>query len=94
MKARWTFRGSAYCQLIRDSNKEKLLEWAKENLDTALNNCFTGIIWTDECSIQLETHCRFCCSKQGVQARPKPMFVNNWLTVFIVKIALCFFLVS
>ena len=28
----WTFRGSTYCQLIRDVNKTKRLEWAKENL--------------------------------------------------------------
>ncbi len=25
----WTFRGSAYCQLIRNANKIKRLEWAK-----------------------------------------------------------------
>ena len=25
----WTFRGSAYCQLIREVNKKKRLEWAK-----------------------------------------------------------------
>ena len=24
----WTFRGSAYCQLIRDVNKERRVEWA------------------------------------------------------------------
>ena len=28
----WTFRRSAYCQLIQDVNKTKRLEWAKENL--------------------------------------------------------------
>ena len=25
---RWTFHGSAYCQIIRDINKAKQLEWA------------------------------------------------------------------
>lgn len=28
----WTFRGSAYCQLIREANKEKRLEWAQQHL--------------------------------------------------------------
>ena len=25
----WTFRGSSYCQLIREANKEKRLDWAQ-----------------------------------------------------------------
>ena len=29
----WTFRGSAYCQMIRAANKVKRLEWARNNLD-------------------------------------------------------------
>ena len=32
----WTFRGSAYCQLIRESNKIKRLEWARQHLDDNL----------------------------------------------------------
>ena len=31
----WTFRGSAYCQLIRNVNKQKRLEWARNNLAEA-----------------------------------------------------------
>ena len=64
----WTFRGSAYCQLIHTPNKLKRLEWARTHmLDT-----FDDVIWTDECSVQLETHKRFCCRKQGEAPRPKP----------------------
>ena len=40
----WTFRGSAYCQLIRDANRSKRLLWAKENVE--LN--FGDVIWTDK----------------------------------------------
>ena len=29
----WTFRGSAYCQLIREVNREKRLTWCQENLN-------------------------------------------------------------
>lgn len=64
----WTFRGSAYCQLIRESNKIKRLEWARQHL----HDDFDDVVWTDECSVQLETHKRFCCRKQGEPPRPKP----------------------
>lgn len=64
----WTFRGSAYCQMIREANKEKRLLWCQENKSLE----FDDVIWTDESSIQLETHRRFCCRKQGQVAKPKP----------------------
>ena len=49
-KLGWTFHGSAYCQLIREQNKAKRLEWAIEN-NAALNGEFTDVVWTDECSV-------------------------------------------
>ena len=64
----WTFRGSAYCQLIREANKAKRLAWAKEYRD----DTFEDVIYTDECSVQLETHRRFCCRKNGQRPKPKP----------------------
>ena len=39
----WTFRGSAYCQLIRQQNKVKRLQWAQEHLTDGFDN----VIWTD-----------------------------------------------
>ena len=51
----WTFRGSAYCQLIRAGNKQKRLDWAKKYLDE-VGDGFNNVVWTDESSIQLETH--------------------------------------
>ena len=66
----WTFRGSAYCQLIRQANKQKRLDWARQNL----NDLFDNVIWTDECSVQLESHRRFCCRKIGVAPRLKPRY--------------------
>ena len=74
-KLRWTFRGSAYCQLICDANKRKRLERARQHLDAALSDGFTDVLWTDECSIQMEAHRRFCCRKRGQKARPKPRYV-------------------
>ena len=64
----WTYRGSAYCQLIRDANKRKRLEWAQAHLQDS----FEDVIWTDETSVQLECHKRFCCRKTGERPRPKP----------------------
>ena len=40
----WTFRGSAYCQLIRDVNKQKRLAWARQYIA----DDFLNVIWTDE----------------------------------------------
>lgn len=64
----WTFRGSAYCQLIRDANKAKRLEWAQKYM----NDDFANVIWTDEASVQLETHRRRCYRKKGKRPNPKP----------------------
>ena len=67
----WTFRGSSYCQLIRHVNKEKRLEWAKEHLDED----FDSVVWTDECTVQLETHRQFACRKREEPPKNKPRFV-------------------
>ena len=65
-----TFRGSSYCQLIRNVNKDKRLEWAKESI----GKDFSDVVWTDECSIQLSTHRRFCCRKKGERLKNKPRY--------------------
>ena len=67
----WTFRGSAYCQLIREANKAKRLQWAQQYIRDNFNN----VVGTDECSVQLETHKRFCCRKEGEPPKPKPRYV-------------------
>ena len=69
----WTFRGSSYCQLIRTQNKEKRLVWA-QRYRTYKDEDFEEVIFTDECTVQLETHRRFCCRKRGEPPRPKPKY--------------------
>ena len=64
----WTRRGMAYCQLIRAENRNKWLDWAQEHLGAEFHN----VIWTDETSVQMETHRRFCCRKKGQKPRYKP----------------------
>ena len=75
----WSSRGAAYCQLIHAPNKEKRLTWARENL----RDDFTDVIWSDETTVQLETHSRFCCRKKAqkpcYKPRPKhPVKVHVW----------------
>ena len=67
----WTFRGSAYCQLIRGASKVKRLEWAC-NIGSYSDEAFHVVIFTDECTVQLETHRRFCCRKRGEPPTRKP----------------------
>ena len=54
--------------MIRDANKQKRLEWALANRSES----FEDVIWTDETSVQLESHRRFCCRKNGQKPRYKP----------------------
>lgn len=61
----FTFRGSSYCQLIRVANKQKRFRWAREYINGAETG-FDNVIWSDESSIQLETHKCFCYRKRDV----------------------------
>ncbi len=67
---RWTYRGAAYCQLIRQVNKEKRLAWAKQYI----TDDFADVVWTDETTVQLENHRRFCHRKRGQRPKPKPRY--------------------
>ena len=64
----WISRGTAYCQLVHTQNQEKRFLWAQEYLGANFND----VIWTDETSVQMETHQRFCCRKNGQNPRYNP----------------------
>ena len=64
----WTAKETKYCQMIREVNKEKRLKWATENQDTSFDN----VIFTDETTVQMETHWRTCCYKRGYKPHYKP----------------------
>ena len=68
-----TFRDSKYCQLIREVNKVKRFEWARQYMTESFDPTvvFNDVIWTDECSVQLESHRRFCCRKRGEPPKNK-----------------------
>ena len=67
----WIFHGSVYCQLIREANKAKRLAWAQEHLDDS----FEDVIWTDECTVQMESYRRFTHRKLSEAPRPKPRYI-------------------
>ena len=59
----------------------KRLEWARKNLHEAANG-FQDVIFTDEASIQLETHRRFCCHKIGERPKNKPRYIMYMYMVY------------
>ena len=69
----FTFCGSAYCQLIRREKKDKRLSWARQYRSEA-NEGFSDVVWTDESTIQLESHKRYCCRKLGRAPKCKPRY--------------------
>ena len=78
----WTAMRTRYCQLISEVNKEKRMECCLDRVitdDLDLND----VIWTDECSVQLESHRKTTYHKQGepsrMVSRPKPPIkVHIW----------------
>ena len=64
----WVYRGSAYCQLIRNANKVKRMDFALVHL----HDNFDDVIWSDETTVQLETHKRMCYRKEGEKPRTNP----------------------
>lgn len=66
----WIRTRPKYCQLVRTANREKRLTWCKESL--ARKDTFQNVLWTDECSVQLDHHGRLCFRKIRHQRRLKP----------------------
>ena len=64
----------------------KRLNWETEHKQEALNNQFEDVLWTDESSIMMESHRRFCCPKKGTQPKPKPRYVHHHYFVLIIKL--------
>ena len=77
----WTFNTVRYCQAIREGNKAKRLEWCKERLDEG--EMFDDVIFTDECTVQLDRHRRRSYRKKGSARKLKckhkhPQKIHVW----------------
>ena len=58
----WVCTRPHYCQLIREANKEKKRRWCKIQFDN--KERFENVVFTDECTVQLDHHGRLCFRKQ------------------------------
>ena len=74
--------------LIHQENKEKRLRWAREYLNESEDG-FDNVIWTDESSIQCETHKHFCYRKKNCPPKRKPRCVTWMLYIYSSKIGRC-----
>ena len=77
----WVSTRPHYCQLIREANKEKRKIWCKIQLDN--KEKFENVVFTDECTVQLDHHGHLCFRKQEqprtLKQRPKhPAKVHIW----------------
>ena len=51
----------------------KRLDWARANI----GGDFSDVVYTDECSIRMESYRRFSCHKRGERPKNKPRLVVN-----------------
>ena len=77
----WVCTRPHYCQLIREANKIKRKEWCQQQIDN--NERFHNVIFTDECTVQLDHHGRLCFRKEKeariLKQRPKhPAKIHIW----------------
>ncbi|KAJ8034171.1 hypothetical protein HOLleu_20897 [Holothuria leucospilota] len=82
-KIGWVCTGTKYCQLIRKPNMRKRLVFAPNCLST--NETFERVIFSDECSIELNQHALLTFRKEGDTSRRKlkpkakhPVKVHVW----------------
>ena len=77
----WVATRPKYCQIVRETNRLKRLAWCEERIEEG--DCFDDVIFTDECSIQMDHHGQICFRKQNqprkFKPRPKhPIKVHIW----------------
>ena len=66
----WTLQTTRYCQLIKQKNKDKRLEFARQVLDS--EDTFDVVIFSNECSVSLQQYRRMCYRKVGELTKRKP----------------------
>ena len=78
----WYATGTKYCQLVREVNKVKRLEFATKNLGENFDN----VLWSDESSIQLDWNGKLSFHRwwepAKLKGKPKhPFKVNVWACI-------------
>ena len=80
-KLGWVCTRPHYCQLVREANKEKRKQWCQAQIHN--QEKFEDVIFTDECTVQLDHHGRLCFRKEKegrtLKQRPKHLVkVHIW----------------
>ena len=80
----WIRTHPQYCHLVRVAKKQNRLAWCQERIDE--KDDFKDVIWSDECSVQLDHHGRLCFGKvkqpRGLKPRSKhPPKVHVWAAI-------------
>ena len=83
-KLGWERSGTRYCQIIRHANCPKRLEFAEACL--ARKDSFDNVIWSDECSVEIQRYTKRSFRKRGEQrilrGKPKhPFKVHVWAAI-------------
>ena len=68
--AGWICTQTRYCQMVRDTNKIKHLEFCQMVMET--NDDFANVICTDESSVEIERATTIRFHKQGEMYKPTP----------------------
>ena len=68
--AGWICTQTRYCQMVRDANKIKRLEFCRKIIET--NDDFGNVIFTDESSVEIERATTIRFHKQGEMYKPTP----------------------
>ncbi len=63
MELGWVHQSAKYCQMVREANKVKRLEWAQKMIDD--HEQFDDVIFTDESSFQVDYHARRAYRRLG-----------------------------
>ena len=80
-KLGWLSTGSKYCQLVKEQNRPKRLDYGQRCLDTG--ETFDDVIFTDECTVAMESHAKLSFHRwwepPRLKGRPKhPYKVHVW----------------
>ena len=80
-KIGWVQMGTKYCQLLREPNRVKCLEFALKCIDD--RESFNDVVFTDECSVHVENHAKLSFRRKWeppkMKGRPKhPYKVHVW----------------
>ena len=78
----WTAKKTRYGALVSEVNQEKRVEWCRERQETG-DMEIDDVLFTDECTVQLDSHRRVTFYKKGQPVKYKmkakhPPKVNVW----------------